>query len=227
VASRQGGPYLEPSADSLRNVDGPDDSVDAPDANEALDGDFERNADDDDEDGNFPGDPDDTNDVFEATNYYFGTTAMFELVDWWGNPLVYFHNRDYAAHDGFTGVYSGAEPVYEDPLDIPPDNLPLYDGPEFVLYANAEGEQLPCYARSFLHTTTANFPNLNSFQIYSWGADMMPGRARGDDPEPEDFFYPGWTAASGTGDDAINSGGAVSGAFWTPSDGNLCNWQED
>ena len=32
------------------------------------------------------------------TNWYFDSTnrTCSELVDWWGNPLIYIHNRDYA-----------------------------------------------------------------------------------------------------------------------------------
>jgi hypothetical protein len=56
---------------------------------------------------------------------------------------------------------------------------------------------------------TQNYPNLNSFQLYSWGIDEYPGCdetapgsgvpnpfAVGELGEPTDGLMPGWTDAS-------------------------------
>ena len=174
VATQTGGPYLEPDGEWLRNVDYTD-----------LAGDLDTAADD----------------VARATNWYlnpnssamangdpFEADPIFEVVDWWGNPLVYVHNRDYTDYDGWDAGW---------------------DPSEDVVYANREGGQMSCYARSYRGTVTDNYPNLNSFQLYSWGDDEMAGCLEDpDDPgmpvEPEPGWWPGWTKASG----------------------NLTNWEE-
>jgi len=173
VATQTGGPYLEPDGEWLRNVDYTD-----------LAGDLDTA----------------TDDVARATNWYLNPHSVadpiFEVVDFWGNPLVYVHNRDYADYDGWDGA--------------------AWDTSEAMLYADREGtwdpatdDGWPCYARSYHGTATDNYPNLNSFQLYSWGADEMAGCLENpDDPgtplEPEAGWWPGWTAASG----------------------NLTNWEE-
>jgi len=181
LATRNGGPYLQPSADQLGNTDGDHDDAD-------LDGDG-------------------TNDVRQATNPYFGGNQVFELVDYWGNPLVYFHNRDYAAHDGWTDANLWADRLVE-----------------AVTYADSEGQTYPCYARwddrvrpdgtsygpgERPPLPTQNYPNLDGFQLYSWGYDAKPGcdesTSTPGTPNPnEPGYWPGWTGKSG----------------------NLCNWSE-
>jgi prepilin-type N-terminal cleavage/methylation domain-containing protein len=167
VASRRGGPYLDFDESWLRNVDDPG----VPDPT---------------------GDTDSTGDVADCTNWYFGGNQIFEIVDFWGNPLVYFHNRDYYDYDGYDDATGDFGIVAE-----------------AALYADIEGTHRDCYARSTAGFMTDNYPNLNSFQLYSWGLDEMPGclvsTTSAPDPNPnEPGYYSGWTAASG----------------------NLTNWEE-
>ncbi|KPK66076.1 MAG: hypothetical protein AMK73_01120 [Planctomycetes bacterium SM23_32] len=194
VASQQGA-YMEPPDDMLRDVDGQDAGDPEGDFDADVDGDY------------------DPYDVYAATNWLFGGdgSPVFELVDWWGNPLVYFHNRDYADHDGWD--QSAGE--YYEPTD--PD--------EQVEYADEQGALYPCYARSTywrydddtstgVPNVTGNHPNLNTFQLYSWGLDLQPGCAEAEDPgtgAPEGYPNP-------------NQPGIWAG--WTSKSGNLCNWEE-
>ena len=176
VATQTGGPYLEPDGDWLRNVDYID-----------LTGDVDNGADD----------------VAEATNWYLNPNSsailtgdpldadpIFEVVDWWGNPLVYVHNRDYTTYDGWDDVAGAWDTALE----------------QGAGYADREGTQRACHARSYRGTVTDNYPNLNSFQLYSWGADEMAGCGwdAGEPLEPDPGWWPGWTKASG----------------------NLTNWEE-
>jgi prepilin-type N-terminal cleavage/methylation domain-containing protein len=140
LATRNGGVYLDTSkGDWLRNVDYDD-----------MAGDFDT----------------DNDDVAKATNWFIApnTSAadtppnpdpIFELTDWWGNALVYFHNREYANHDGYDA--SGAA---EDPEDATG---------EYVYYVDVEGKVLRIYARSDRDNTTGNYPNLSTFQLFSLG----------------------------------------------------------
>jgi len=196
LASRNGGPYLEPSNEMLGNTDGPD-----------TDGDGLSNGGGDiDPDLDLP--PDGYGDIVRPhTNYYFGGAQIFEIVDFWGNPLVYVHDRDYMAHDGWRDDL--AVPLWEDPNNPPasPPALP----PEYVKYVDSEGETKPCYARSTFGFVTENYPNLDSFQLFSWGPDLAPGCAQSADPLPppkpnpsEPGMWPGWDKGSR----------------------NLTNWQE-
>jgi prepilin-type N-terminal cleavage/methylation domain-containing protein len=199
VATRTGGPYMEPGGDQLGNTDGDED-----------------------------GDPDDDGDyeTASASNWFFGgePSPLFELVDFWGNPLVYFHNRDYARYDG--AYLSGTDTVFDEPND----GVPASPNEEYMQYISAEGEDWPCYARAALGTQTTSYPNLNSFQVYSWGKDMMPGRSYVEaSGRRADLMYPGWTAGSGTLPNADNGGWDLDGVAsteWVPGDGNLCNWEE-
>ncbi|MFO7957485.1 MAG: type II secretion system protein [Candidatus Brocadiia bacterium] len=192
VATRTGGPYLEPGGDQLGNTDRDSDHI--------IDEHVRR-----------------------ASNWFFGSEDLFELVDFWGNPLVYVHNRDYANHDGFL-----EGPVeFEDAgalETINPEDWAT-SGYEALPYVDAEGEVRPVYARARQGTATQNWPRLNSFQLYSWGKDMMPGRSYRLNGGPENnYIYPGWTAGRGTLSDWDLDG--VSDAEWVPGDGNLCNWEE-
>lgn len=168
LATQNGGPYLEPSQRILRNRDG----VDA--------------------NGNFIPDTDTTNPpsayagaVQACTNWYFTVNAMMEIMDWWENPLVYFHNRDYALHDGWHPEWT--PPSFEVPQAFPPASPT-----EAVYYADLNGNPLPCYGRYVLPASGA-YPNLNSFQLFSWGYGGPPVT---NPLKPR--LWPGWTK-QGTG----------------------------
>jgi len=191
LASRNGGPYLDFSNEMLGNTDGPDTDMPA-DGLSNGGGDVDWDLD---------GDPSAIPDVLQHTNYYFGSTQIFEIVDFWGNPLVYVHNRDYMAHDGWRDDL--AVPAWEDP------NNPPAPAPEYVKYVDSEGDTKPCYTRSTSGFVTQNYPNLDSFQLYSWGPDLAPGCAESLSlpltPNPsEPGIWPGWDKNSR----------------------NLTNWQE-
>jgi prepilin-type N-terminal cleavage/methylation domain-containing protein len=171
VASEQGA-YMEPPADMLRNVDAPD-----ADADGVPEGDVDTASDD----------------VAEATNWLFNPTSdqdpIWELVDWWGNPLVYFHNRDYAAHDGEDG---GA---FEDPLTTDPASA------EFLRYAAEDGTPILVYSRGVGGTATGNYPNLGTFQLYSLGLNAEDYLLEGNSGFLGDVLYmpnsdPGWEAGN-------------------------------
>jgi hypothetical protein len=151
LATRNGGPYLDVQEDMIRNIDtGQDYNADG-----EPDGDFDANLD------GFPG-----QDIRAATNYVFGGSAIFELIDYWGNPLVYIQNRDYLDFDGWNDNTTPADPsddYWEDPLAEP--------NPEYMLYADAEGNLMRLYARDGTGLATQNFPKLNGFQLFSIGAD--------------------------------------------------------
>lgn len=184
LATRNGGPYLDLPPDQLGNTDRDSDSDNPnPPQNNGI------------------------NDIRETTNWYFGGNQVFEIVDWWGNPLVYVHNREYAWHDGWNETTS----LFEAP-----------GGPESLWYVDAEDNSVPCYARwddragrdgtavgAGVPLVTMNYPNLTSFQLYSWGPDLQPGCAEstatpGIPNQHEPGFWPGWIARSR----------------------NLTNWQE-
>ncbi len=202
VATRNGGPYMEPSGDQLVNTDN----------------DFDEDV----------GGPDSAPEIAAAGNWYFGGNDLFELADWWGNPLVYFHNRHYAAHDGIYDDGTG-NLVFDDPnVDSP--QVPGADD-ELVRYIDFDGANWPVYARAAQGTATQNFPKLNSFQMYSWGIDTMPGRTYRDPVtgREQQLIYPGWTATSGTLPNASAGGWDLDGVVdtdWVPGDGNITNWQE-
>ncbi|MCK4284198.1 MAG: hypothetical protein KAX44_07765, partial [Candidatus Brocadiae bacterium] len=80
---------------------------------------------------------------------------------------------------------------------------------EYVLYVDADDNTVPCYARWDNRNDdtgdpliTRNYPNLSSFQLYSWGPDLQPGcapttGAAGSRPNfRQPGVQPGWTAAS-------------------------------
>ena len=112
LASRNGGPYLQPSDWQIRDT-----GISLP----AIQGD---------------------------TNWYFGTDHLRQLVDWWGNPLIYIHNRNYALTDGVTG---GA-------------------GATWVTCVNTvTGETADAFSRSGYNFRAGTAPNLDSFQLFSLG----------------------------------------------------------
>ncbi len=191
LASQTGGPYLEVSNEMLGNTDGPDTDADGlsnggGDTDTDLDGDG-------------------TPDVLQHTNYYFGGTQVFEIVDFWGNPLVYVHNRDYMAHDGWRDDL--AIPAWENP-NSPPASPPALP-PEYLKYVDSEGNTRPCYARSTFGFATQNYPKLDSFQLYSWGPDLYPGCEES-------------TVTPGT----PNPGERGLWPGWNKNSRNLTNWQE-
>lgn len=201
LVTRTGGPYLEPEARVLGNTDGDTDAGD---------------------------------DVANATNWYFSPVSLndpvFEIVDWWGNPLVYFRNDEYAAHDGWQDAGTPGVPgddYYENPAVDPPAGGVL---PEWARYVSVDGVDVMCYARGWLHhydsvntlwvqNMTGNYPKLNDFQAYSWGDDELPGC---------------WQAFDAAGNPLGDNNGNLYGDTdepgewpgWNGDSGNLTNWQE-
>jgi len=159
VATQTGGPYLDLSDKQLGNTDA--DSL----ADTNGDGEY---------------------DLADMTNWYFNSTEILEIVDWWGNPLTYIHNRDYARYDGWDEATN------------------TWNLGEDMTYAQADGAQGPVYGRSSPDPAlnlpqsfrTGNYPKLDAFQLFSWGFDQSPGCAGS--PNPQDpGIWPGWTGASG------------------------------
>jgi prepilin-type N-terminal cleavage/methylation domain-containing protein len=197
LATRTGGPYLEPDADWLRNTDGPDAS------------------------GDVIGDLDTGGDVFRCTNWYFKTDDIFELTDWWGNPLVYVHNRDYMDCDGWdegAGAYQAPPAKQSSPAFVLGNAFDAtWTGVEAMPYADMDGSVIACYARSAEGNVTGNYPNLNSFQLYSWGLDELPGC-------DQSLSTPGTPDPSSAGDNGEADDGQWAG--WNGKSGNLMNWEE-
>ncbi len=213
LASRNGGPYLDFSNDVLDSTD--------------------------EEDTDLNGIPDvdvDDGTIAAHVNWYFrgidtdgdaieDLWRLFEIVDFWGNPLVYIHNRDYMAHDGWNGDPDD-EDLDGDPVDptefeappstptlyLPQNTLPLpWASSEPVPYVDSEGNLRPCYARSASGFVTQNYPNLDSFQLYSWGPDALPGCA-------------GTAGLPGYATPNPSRPGICPG--WDKNSRNLTNWQE-
>jgi hypothetical protein len=159
LLTRNGGPYLELESSQLANTDGDyDKDIDTTVLPAARD--------------------DDTPDVFETTNWIYGSTTerrpLYEIVDYWGQPLAYFHNRDYTAYD-------------PNPAFASPGNAEQYAGPGYVLWEDADDDGWPdsgevtldaneLYTVGSRGTSELDVPpNLDSFQMYSWGVDGEPG----------------------------------------------------
>ncbi len=105
--------------------------------------------------------------LLEGTNsYYAHTGELFELVDYWENPLVYIHNREYYDTDGrYTDGEGESHPL--------PDNHSLHpddDDSQYVRYVSADEEELRLYSRSHVEFRAGRPPNLNSFQLFSLGS---------------------------------------------------------
>jgi prepilin-type N-terminal cleavage/methylation domain-containing protein len=83
--------------------------------------------------------------------WYFGDRQAREIVDSWGNPLVYFHHRDY---------------------ENPKSNLQRYELAN-KKYASS------VHPKKSLKTNT--FPAWDSFQIWSFGPDGANNNGEGDD----------------------------------------------
>lgn len=79
-----------------------------------------------------------------------GIPDLREIIDAWGNPLVYFHSADYASADSSPHIYRlGNEPS---------DFYAPGDEVEAAPHRDADGQ----------------FRNANTFQIYSMGPDGQP-----------------------------------------------------
>ena len=174
MVTRTGGVYIDLDARWLRNIDGQNGVTGFP-----------------------QGDADDAAfDVARATNWFYGKNMdtngdgtddnynIYEIADWWGNPLVYIHNRDYARYDGWDEVAGN------------------WTTGEAMVYANVNGEPRYCYARSYNESMTGRYPKLNEFQLYSWGPDELPGcledpNSPGTPKYGEPGVFPGWTGKSG------------------------------
>ena len=46
----------------------------------------------------------------------FSSTSLFELSDEWGNPIAYFHHRDYGRQDNYVVTDSEEDAVVEQPV---------------------------------------------------------------------------------------------------------------
>ena len=215
LATRNGGPYLEPDASLLSNTDG-------------------------DREFNNLGDANDGNHVARASNWYFspnsGGDFLLEITDYWGNPLTYFRNDEYDERDGFyPGTDSYENPTVYFPLGILPPPPPAGTGVEWARYVSAEGDIVVCYARSYLHhydqtqvmwqeNTTGNYPNLNEFQIYSWGSDEQPGCSQALDPTTGAALLDAAGNAYGNPNEVLDGNAQWPG--WNADSENLTNWGE-
>ena len=74
---------------------------------------------------------------------------LYELADWWGNPLIYIHNRDYALTDGVTPGWSNVN----------------YTG------AKPDNQSIQALSRSNYGFKSGTPPNLDSYQLYSLGTN--------------------------------------------------------
>lgn len=107
------------------------------------------------------------------TNWYFKGANLLKLVDWWGNPFVYIHNRNYAMTDG-------------DPAN---------DGHAWasVTYTGRDGEIIWALSRFSNGFKTNTAPNLDSYQMYSFGSDELEHLVAQPGPPPVYTVPPGWT----------------------------------
>jgi len=81
------------------------------------------------------------------TDWYFGTNDLFEYTDFFGNPIIYYHHRDYEkTRTGLTRYKFSAE---SEELQVLPE----------------------------LHPTTKAPMNAGRFQLRSVGRDGKPGTA--------------------------------------------------
>jgi prepilin-type N-terminal cleavage/methylation domain-containing protein len=83
--------------------------------------------------------------------WYFGDRAAREIVDSWGNPLVYFHHRDY---------------------ENPKANLQRY---------KLVNKKYASSVRPKKSLKTSTFPSWDSFEIWSFGPDGVNDNGEGDD----------------------------------------------
>jgi len=110
-------------------------------------------------------------DVLESTNWMFGGEEgvdhrpLYELVDFWGNPLVYVHNRDYSAFD--PNQTGGTAPYYAE------EGYVVKDADGNATDTDNDFRRTPVSV-AVLPDLNAP-PNLTGFQLYSWGHDGLPG----------------------------------------------------
>jgi prepilin-type N-terminal cleavage/methylation domain-containing protein len=83
--------------------------------------------------------------------WYFGDREAREIVDSWGNPLVYFHHRDY---------------------ENPKVNLQRY---------KLANKKYASSVRPKKSLKTSTFPSWDSFEIWSFGPDGVNDNGEGDD----------------------------------------------
>lgn len=148
VVTRQGGSYLEIEKGMVSNTD------------QDFDFDLEYTVTDYDDLGNpvtvnVPQDGE--AEVFVVSNWVFGNAdfsgpdpiyrPFFELTDWWGNPLAYFHNRDY--------------------YTLGPGGTPQ----SYVMTRPDDGVIVPVTAYD-VDPDVGLIPRQNSFQMFSMG---LPG----------------------------------------------------
>jgi len=146
VATQTGGPYIEVKEGIFGNTD------------------YDYDVDE-------AGGPDNKLDVLQSTNWVFGGAEgvnhrpLFELVDYWGNPLVYVHNRDYAMMDP-NPPFNGTAPSYA------LDGYIIKDGDD-ATDTDIEFLQRPVSVGLSPELNVA--PNLTGFQMYSFGYDGEAG----------------------------------------------------
>lgn len=195
--------------------------------------------------GNTDGDFDQQNHVATMTNWSFfpnsGGDPIFEIIDFWGNPIVYVHNRHYAEHDGWMDPDVPAFMDDDEYFEVPDTDYTGWAAgdplPERMLYVDRDGNLRRCYASSwvshydatsgnYIPSATGNYPKLNDFQLYSWGIDEFPGcdqavNASGvalTDTNGNPYPDP----------DEVNEQGDAAGewAGWNADSGKIMNWQE-
>ncbi|TDJ71518.1 MAG: type II secretion system protein [Planctomycetota bacterium] len=90
-------------------------------------------------------------DALKASVTSFSSPALFEICDDWGNPIAYFHRRDYenpqvyASYDQATGEYfEGAVEAMQNPATGDPFNRSTYQlisaGPDGVFGPNPDND---------------------------------------------------------------------------------------
>lgn len=89
----------------------------------------------------------DEDELAEAVNKH-GTKPLLEIVDGYGNPLVYFHSQDYAKYA------NGGGPTYR---AFAPD-----------------GSEMDVEPKPYRNESDGSFRNPDSFQIWSMGPDGEP-----------------------------------------------------
>ena len=86
------------------------------------------------------------NDSSGKTLTDFGTRGLFELADAFGNPLAYFHRRDYEVKDR-----------------------------DYITFDLETGEELHSFPKAFFNEKTGRFYNRMSYQLISAGQDALFG----------------------------------------------------
>lgn len=83
------------------------------------------------------------------------TTALPEMADYWGSPIVYVHNRNYYERDGFDNAAPGV-------LDLN----------EYLAYVDADGNECRLFcAGPDPNGLTGALPHISGAQMFSMGFD--------------------------------------------------------